>query len=74
MYFLRNGGQSADDRDFTVCIISPVANMTHLVFLYKVFFGTVSKSLLVVIPNPIAARPKRLSVFLKIDKFKMATW
>ena len=24
---------------------SPVANMTHLVFLYKVFFKTVSKSL-----------------------------
>ena len=53
---------------------SPVANMTHLDFLYKVFFELFLNHFLVLIPNPVAARPKRLSVFLKIDKFKMAAW
>ena len=31
--------------EFLERVTSPVANMTHLVFLYKVFFWTVSKSL-----------------------------
>ena len=53
---------------------SPVASMTHLVFYIKVFFELFLNNFLVLIPNPIAARPKRLSVFLKIDTFKMAAW
>ena len=55
-----------------MCVYSPVANMVHLVFYIKCFFKLFLNHFLVLIPNPKAARPKRLSVFLKIYKFKMA--
>ena len=34
---------------------SPVANMTHLYFLYKVFFELFLNHFLMLIPNPVAA-------------------
>ena len=44
-------------------------------FWYIKYFLTDSKSLsLMLIPYPKAARRYMLSVFLKIDKFKMAAW
>ena len=53
---------------------SPVAKMVHLVLVYNFFFKLFLNQFLMLIPNPKAARRNTLSVFLKIDKFKMAAW
>ena len=52
---------------------SPVANMTHLVFVYKVFFLTVSKSLFSADSKSDFSQTHKVEPFFsKIDKFKMA--
>ena len=66
--FPRNDSAFAIDRIRRCVIDSPVANMTHLVFLYKVFFELFLNHFLVLIPNPIAARPKRLSGFFSKNR------